>query len=147
MTTTDAGLHLQCPGGRTIKPVFSDSDRVIFALPHGAREVRLVSRAQSPTEARPWLGDRRRLGVRVKRIVLRGTNEARKVPVDHPDITQGWWAVEQDGPMMSRWTDGEAALPLPAMRGHVVLEIQLAGAMIFVEDAVSVGGTERRAAA
>ena len=50
-------------------------------------------------------------------------------------------------PMMSRWTDGEVVLPLPAMRGHVVLEIHLAGAMTFVEDAVPAGGTERRAAA
>jgi hypothetical protein len=44
---------------------------------------------------------------------------------------------------MSRWTDGEAVLPLPAMRGIVMLEIHLAGSMIFaVEDR-----TERRAAA
>ena len=70
-TTTDADLRLLADR-RTVKPVFSDSDRVIFVLPRGAREVRLVSRAQSPTEARPWLEDRRRLGVRVKRIVLRG---------------------------------------------------------------------------
>ena len=123
------------PIGRTVKPVFSDSDRVIFALPRGAREVRLVSRAQSPTEARPWLDDRRRLGVRVKRIVLRGADETREVPVDHPDLTRGWWAVERDGQMMSRWTDGEAVLPLPAMRGHVMLEIHLAGSMIYVVDA------------
>jgi hypothetical protein len=48
---------------------------------------------------------------------------------------------------MSRWTDGEAVLPLPAISGHVVLEIQLAGAMTFVEDAGHLGGAERRAAA
>ncbi len=145
-TTTDADLRLLADR-RTVKPIFSDSNRVIFVLPHGAREVRLVSRAQSPTEARPWLGDRRRLGVRVKRIVLRGAGEMREVPVDHPDLTRGWWAVEQDGPMLSRWTDGEAVLPLPPIRGHGVLEIHLAGAMTFVEDAVSLSGTERRAAA
>ena len=143
VTTTDADLRLVADR-RTIKPVFSDSNRVIFAgIPRGAA----VSRAQSPTEARPWLGDRRHLGVRVKRIVLRGAGGVREVPVDHPDLSQGWWAVEQDGPMMSRWTDGEAVLPLPAMRGDVVLEIHLAGAMTFVEDAVSLSGTERRAAA
>ena len=147
-TTTDAGLHLQCPGGRTVKPVFSDSDRVIFPLPRDTSEVRLlVSRAQSPTNARPWLSDQRRLGVRVKRIVLRSAGETREVPMDHPDLVRGWWAVEQDGPMMSRWTDGEAVLPLPGMRGHVMLEIQMAGAMIYVEDAVPGGRTERRAAA
>ena len=143
---TDAGLFLVCPGGRTVKPIVSDSDRIIFALPVVAPEVRLVSRAQAPTEASPWLRDERRLGVRVKRIVLRGADEPREIPMDHPDLTRGWWAVEHDGPMMSRWTDGEAVLSLPAMRGLVMLEIHLAGAMTFVEDAVPVGGTRRRAA-
>ena len=112
VTTTEANLRLLADR-RTLKPVFSDSDRVIFVLPRGAREVRLVSRAQSPTEARPWLDDRRHLGVRVKRIVMRSAGEMREVPMDHPDLARGWWAVEQDGPMMSRWTDGEAVLPLP----------------------------------
>ena len=139
VTTTDADLRLLADR-RTVKPIISDSDLVIFVLPRGAREVRLVSRAQSPTEARPWLDDRRRLGVRVKRIVLRGAEELREVPVDHPDLTQGWWAVERDGQMMSRWTDGEAVLPLPAMRGPVMLEIHLAGSMTYVVDAVPGAG-------
>ena len=133
--------------GRMVKPVFSDSDRAIFVLPSSASEVRLVSRAQSPTEARPWLGDQRRLGVRVKRIVLRGADELRDVPMDHPGIAQGWWAIEHDGSMMSRWTDGEVVLPLPAISEHVMLEIHLAGFMIYVEDAVPEAGTERRAVA
>jgi hypothetical protein len=145
VTTTDAGLRLVA-NGRTVKPVFGDSDRVIFALPRDTREVQLVSSAQSPTKARPWLSDQRRLGVRVKRIVLRCAEGMREVPIDHPDLTRGWWAVERDGPMMSRWTDGEGVLPLPAMRGHVVLEIHLAGSTIFVEDTVPVDGTVRAAA-
>ena len=145
MTTTDAGLRLVAHG-RTVKPVFSDSQRVIFALPGGVSEVRLVSSAQAPTEARPWLNDRRRLGIRVKRIALRGTDGLREVPVDHPELTRGWWDVERDGLMMSRWTDGEAVLPLPAMRGHGVLEIHLAGAMIFALGTASESVTERRAA-
>ncbi len=146
VTTTEADLRLlvdRCP----VKPVFSDSDRVIFVLPRSARVARLVSRAQSPTEARPWLEDRRRLGVRVKRIVVRSADELRDVPVDHPDLIRGWWAVERDGQIMSRWTDGEAVLPLPAMCGVVMLEIHLAGSMTYAVDAVPAGGTERRAAA
>ena len=145
-TTTDADLRLLADR-RTVKPIFNDSDHVIFVLPRGVCEVRLVSRAQSPTEARPWLDDRRRLGVRVERIVLRGPDEVREIPVDHPDLTRGWWGVERDAQMMSRWTDGEAALPLPAMSGHVMLEIHLAGSMAYVVDAVPADGTERRAAA
>jgi hypothetical protein len=145
VTTTEADLRLLADR-HIVKPVFSDSDRVIFVLPRGAREVRLVSRAQVPTEASPWLREERRLGVRIKRIVLRGAEEVREVPIDHPELTQGWWAVEQDGPMMSRWTDGEAVLPLPPMHGHIVLEIHLAGSMIFTLDATSKSVTERRAA-
>jgi hypothetical protein len=45
---------------------------------------------------------------------------------------------------MSRWTDGDAVLPLPPMRGPIMLEIQFAGAMTFLEDAVAVDGIERR---
>ena len=146
VTTTDAALRLLA-NQRVVKPVVSDSDRVIFVLAHGVGEVRLVSRAQSPTAARPWLEDRRRLGVRVKRIVLRGADDMREVPVDHPDLVRGWWAVERDGQMISRWTDGEAMLSLPAMGGHAMLEIQLAGSMIYVADAVSPGGIRRRVAA
>ena len=67
--------------------------------------------------------------------------------MDHPDITRGWWAIEHDGPMMSRWTDGEAVLPLPALGGHDLLEIHLAGSMIYAVDAVPTSGIERRAAA
>jgi hypothetical protein len=92
------------------------------------------------------LDDRRQLGVRVKRIVLRGMDETREVPVDHPDLTGGWWAVERDGQVMSRWTDGEAVLPLPVMSGAVMLEIHLAGSMTYVVDAALAGGTGRLAA-
>ena len=141
-TTTEADLRLLA-GQHPLKPVFNDGDRVVFVLPRGAREVRLVSRAQSPTEARPWLEDRRRLGVRMKRVVLRGADETRQIPMDHPDLTQGWWAVEHDGQIMSRWTDGEAVLP--EMRGPAVLEIQLAGSMSYALDALPAGKAERLA--
>jgi hypothetical protein len=136
-TTTEANLRIRIrnrehTGG---KPVYADSNRVIFVLPRGAEEVRLLSRAQSPTEARPWLEDRRRLGVRVQRIMLRSATELREVPMDHPDLTEGWWDIERDGQMTSRWTNGNAVLPLPKMDGHVMLEIHLAGEMIYAAKA------------
>jgi hypothetical protein len=132
-TTADADLRLVVKG-RSVKPIYGDGDLVIFTLPRGAREVRLVSRAASPTDTRPWLEDRRRLGVRVARIVLRGADEVRELPVDHPDLTDGWWAVERDGQIISRWTAGEAVLPLPAMHGDAMLEIHLAGAMTYLAE-------------
>jgi Hint domain len=97
VTTTDPGLQLRTnrTGRRTIKPIHSDSNLVIFILPSRAAEVRLLSRAQSPTAARPWLDDRRRLGVSVKRIVLRGAEDLCEIPVDYPGLTQGWCARRQ----------------------------------------------------
>ena len=147
-TTADADLRLldQRPKRRTVRPIHGDSNLAIFMLPRGATEVRLLSRAQPPTEARPWLDDRRRLGVRVARIVLRGADEVREIPVDHPGLTEGWWAVERDGQGLSRWTDGDAVVPLPAMNGNVMLEVHLAGLMTYVLQAATEDQTERRAA-
>ncbi len=144
-TTVDSGLRLAAKG-RSIKPIYGTADLAIFALPRGASEVRLVSRAASPTDTRPWMEDRRRLGVRVARLVLRSADEVREIPVDHPELAKGWWAVERDGLAMSRWTDGEAVLPLPATHGDVMLEVHLAGAMTYVVEAAPGGETGRRAA-
>jgi hypothetical protein len=143
-TTTDADLRL-FGKYRTVKPIYGDSNLVIFNVPRGADEIRLRSRAQSPTEARPWLDDRRRLGVCVKRIVLRGGDELREIPMDHPGLTKGWWDIERDGQMMSRWTDGDAVVPLPKMDGPLMLELHLAGEMIYAVD-TEVSDTERAAA-
>ena len=67
--------------------------------------------------------------------------------MDHPSLTRGWWAADRDGQVMSRWTDGKAVLTLPAMSGHVMLEIRLASSMIYVAEAARAGGTEPHAAA
>jgi hypothetical protein len=147
-TTTEANLRIRSGDGERNdgKPINADSDVVIFMLRRGAERVRLLSRAQPPTEARPWLEDRRKLGVRVKRIVLRGGNELREIPMDHPGLTKGWWDIERDGQVMSRWTDGDAVLPLPEIAGHVMLEIHLAGEMLYVVDAKPERQVEPRAA-
>jgi hypothetical protein len=142
--TKDPELRLISNQG-SIKSVHDDRNLVIFVLPRGSREIRLISRAQSPAEARPWLADRRKLGVRVKRIVLRGTSELREIPMDHPDLTRGWWDIERDGQMMSRWTDGDAVVSLPATDGLIMLELHLAGEMIYAMEA-EVPDTDREVA-
>ena len=137
-TTTEANLRVRGRKGERNhgKPIYADSNLILFVLPRGENQFRLISRAQSPTEARPWLDDRRKLGVRVKRIVLRGANELHEIPLDHPSLTKGWWAVERDGQMMSRWTNGDAVLPLPErVSGDVILEIHLADAMTYALEA------------
>ena len=130
-TTTDPELHLVV-GRQRIRPIHAKSGLFIFPIPRGATAARLVSRAASPTDARPWLEDRRRLGVPVTRIVLRDATEAQVIPVDHPGLRTGWWAVEQEGAALRRWTNGEANLPLPSRTGTALLEVHLGGTMTYV---------------
>ena len=82
-TTTDPALRIVAKG-RTLRPLHREKGLYIFALPKGAKEVRVTSRAGAPTDMRPWLEDRRSLGVYVERIVLRGASEMHEVPLDHP---------------------------------------------------------------
>ena len=133
-TTTDAEPRIVAKG-RTLRPLYGENGLYIFALPKGATEVRVVSRASAPADARPWLSDDRCLGVAVERIVLRGAQEVHEIPLDHPDLSDGWWAVERDGTAMRRWTNGDAALPLPAHHGATMLEIRASsGGMTYVTD-------------
>jgi hypothetical protein len=121
-TTTDLDLRIVAKG-RTLRPLYGENGLYVFALPKGTTEVRVVSRAGAPTDIHPWLEDRRCLGVHVARIVLRGAHEMQDVPVDHPGLSQGWWAVEQDGTALRRWTNGDAVLPLPSFEHPAMLEI------------------------
>ncbi len=141
-TTGDPELRIVAKG-RTVRPLYGENGLYIFALPKGATEVCVVSRAGAPTDARPWLDDRRCLGVNVERIVLRGANELREVPVDHPGLSEGWHVVERDGVALGRWTNGDAVLPLPVLVGPIMLEIRAGnGGMTYLTD----GDQERRAA-
>jgi Hint domain len=131
-TATDTDLHIVAKG-RAVQPLYSENGLYIFVLPKGATEVRVVSRAGSPADARPWWEDRRCLGVCVERIVLRDANGGQDIPVDHPGLSQGWWAVEQEGTALVRWTDGNAVIPLPMSHGPAMLEIRAnSGGMIYV---------------
>ena len=93
-TTLDPGLRLAAKG-RTIRPLYGENGLFIFALPKGATEVHIVSRANSPTDVKPWLEDRRQLGVYVERIRLRGSSQVEDIPLDHPALSEGWWGVEE----------------------------------------------------
>jgi hypothetical protein len=127
----DPALHIVA-AGRKLRPVHADTGRFIFVLPRNAGTVQLVSRASAPTDVRPWLEDRRRLGVCLARIVLRDATQVWEIPMDHPDLQEGWWAVERDGWAIRRWTDGKAVLPLPATSGVTMLELHLCGGMDYV---------------
>jgi hypothetical protein len=144
-TTTEPSLQLVVDG-QPIRPIRGQASPVAFVLPRDTVEVHLVSRAGSPTDARPWLGDHRQLGVRIARIVLRHGSGAYDMPLDSPDLAEGWWAVEQDGISMRRWTNGDAVLPLPVFPGPSILEVHLGGEMTYLMDSsVAVGFTRKLA--
>jgi hypothetical protein len=130
-------------GGWHHRPLTRVDDVWIFLIPKDTREVKLISRSASPTATRPWLDDPRSLGVAVQRIVLRHACGVQELPLDHPDLTSGWWDLERGDEAMWRWTDGCAALTLPAVTGPIVMELHgVVGAMAYPDDVEP----ERRAA-
>jgi hypothetical protein len=121
-TTTQSEARLWV-NGRLVPPVV-DTDRLIFALPPGARDsVRLVCRASAPAALRPWEDDRRSLGLCVRGLLAHGSDGTRRIALDDPALAEGWHAAE-DG---ARWTDGNAAIRLPAGAATDLLEVQLRG--------------------
>ena len=111
-------------------------------LPPRAGDLWLVSRAATPCETRPWVEDRRRLGVPVRRLTLRRSNDKTEVPLDHPTLTNGWWDVERDGDAPWRWTNGNALLRVDGPAA--LLAVELRGSMTYPVDA-AMPGLPRRA--
>ncbi|HET6183320.1 MAG TPA: Hint domain-containing protein [Acetobacteraceae bacterium] len=123
-STGDPDLHLLAKG-RRVRALFAENGLYIFALPSGATGARLVSRAAAPSDLRPWLDDRRRLGVAVRRLVLRTVEAAIELPLMADGMGAGWWEPEGAGEAAYRWTDGSALLILPPYQGQAMLEVHL----------------------
>jgi hypothetical protein len=70
----------------------------------------ITSRSAIPGEIFADPRDRRRLGVKIKSLRA----GRRKIPLDHPDLTQGWHGAEPDG----RWTNGHAIIPASLLAGR-----------------------------
>jgi len=86
--TTDPLLQLVV-ADRDVKPVEIIDNQYLFVLPPRTCSVTITSRAAAPSNVRPWLDDRRRLGVSVTRIVLREGTGRSDIPVDHPALAAG----------------------------------------------------------
>ena len=126
--TTDPGLLLQTDH-ETLRPAFRQDGSHVFVLRRPSRFVRLLSRSARPADARPWLDDRRALGVRVQGLAFDDGTARCDVPLDHPALAQGWWDTERTADTLARWTNGSATLDLPLGAG--LLHVRLAGEMAY----------------
>ena len=126
--TTDPDLLLQTEH-ETLRPAFQQDGSHVFVLGRPSRFVRLLSRAARPADARPWLDDRRALGVRVQGLAFDDGTARCDVPLDHPALAHGWWETERTADTLARWTNGSATLDLPLAAG--LLHVRLAGEMAY----------------
>ncbi len=136
VTTAEPDLCLEA-GGRMMRPVFVQDGRHVFVLRGAADGFRLLSNSARPADARPWLDDRRQLGVCVRRLILDDGTERREIPVDHPALSRGWWETEQADGGLVRWTDGAATFALPV--GTCTVEVELSGEMHYPFEAARSG--------
>lgn len=117
--TGDRGdLHVQA-GGRRIAASCVIGNRHLFAVPAGTARVVLASASARPSDARPWVDDRRLLGVLVSRIRLVGEQGPADIALDGTALGRGWHGLEAG----ARWTDGAAEL---ALTGGCILELTVA---------------------
>lgn len=121
-TTVDPAPVLDIDG-RIVAPLSQSHDAAVFVIPGNARALHLLSRVARPTDVCPWSEDRRGLGLRVSRLVLRQGDWLEELPLDHPSLDRGWWDVERDDGLIRRWTKGRAHLPLPGLTSAAILEI------------------------
>ena len=142
-TTDDADIHLMVDG-RAVYPIAVSGGRHRFALPRGARSVRLKSRADIPGDLIPALDDWRYLGVRISQMTLRSGDEYQDIPADHPGLRQGWHPVERAAGGFWRWTNGDALLPVATGHQAGVLDIVIDHTISYRIDGAA--STQRMAA-
>jgi antigen 43 len=111
--------------GRRIEAISDRDARFVFAVPAGAKSVTLASRASIPADRMdPMVRDSRRIGVRVLWAAIRAGEEETIFPADHPELRNGWHAVETYGPAPWRWTNGAATIPWQNVEGPAMLTVR-----------------------
>lgn len=135
-TTQDADLRLVADG-IVLRPVESQEGVHSFVVPAGTRSVSLESRFCIPVDvAAPYMGDTRRLGVKVTSVTMRSDLDETVITADDPALTTGWYDVERQDAKIWRWTDGSARLPWArnAKPAVVTIHCTLAAAYPFYDE-------------
>ncbi|WP_419729570.1 Hint domain-containing protein [Lichenicola sp.] len=104
--------------------VATESGASIFrcSLPGGARSLTITSQASSPWSSRPWLEDRRLLGVAISSARVLHDDVMTELSLVGPAFGNGWYAPEQ-GAVPFRWTNGAATLHVPAGASSIELSV------------------------
>ncbi len=103
-------------GARTLKLIESSAGRLSVPIPRDAagQVATLCADATCPADRMPWEGDRRKLGLPIRRILAQGPGGTTDVAIDAPHLTAGWWPPERDGAgQVFRWSGQAASLALP----------------------------------
>jgi hypothetical protein len=134
-TTQAPGLKLLADG-RAIAPE-TDGHLFRFRIPEGTRAVRLVSRSAVPAEMHAQSDDKRRMGVAVSALWLDG----KRLALDSQWLGAGWHKRESlPGGASWRWTEGNAAIVLPAGKGPRVLDVAVGMSERYWRDEVRAAG-------
>jgi hypothetical protein len=122
-TTAEDDLYLRVDG-IALRPESRERGRVRFAVPAGARQVRIVSRSVVPVDIDPANVDRRRLGICFSAMSLRDGGFTLDLAPGYAGFTTGFHAAEED----HRWTQGDALLPedlIAAMPDGFTLDLEV----------------------
>jgi hypothetical protein len=110
----DPDLHLIVDGEVVRAQSVADGTHR-FAVPAGARSMLIASRSVVPAETEAGSAEPRRLGVPLKRVVLRGVGMRIEIRQDCPALRGGFHRDE----LTHRWTDGCGSLPPGLLDGFI----------------------------
>jgi hypothetical protein len=111
-TTFDPGISLLVDG-RAITATVVNGYVYQFELTKPPTDVRIMSRSGVPAEVDCASVESRRLGVNLRRLVLKNSNITVTVEHPHPWLIEGFHEAEA----AHRWTDGEAHVPAAFFSG------------------------------
>ncbi len=124
-TSADADLHLLVDGA-VVYPSAVAGSSYSFDISENAGEIQIVSRSVVPAEIEAVSADRRRLGVAVAKLTLRGNGMSVEVLAGEKLLADGFFPADGG----HRWTNGAAQFPaalLALMDGAFSVTVELVG--------------------
>jgi Hint domain len=114
-----------------IRPSLIDNRTVSFAVPAGAKRLRLLSRSAVPAAIADRGGDQRRLGVAIARVTFKADGASREVRPHDASLHVGFYAPERRLWHTWRWTDGAAELPHQPTPDPITVEVRICGTVKY----------------